>query len=134
MTDQPVISIVDDDPSVREGMLDLLTSMGFVAETFSRAEEFLNSDCLNRTVCLISDVQLPGMTGLELYNHLGCSGRIMPTILITAFPNDKDRTRALRDGVRSYLTKPHDDAELLACIRAAFEQRETDLGGEHEHN
>jgi FixJ family two-component response regulator len=117
---KPVISIVDDDPSVREGTMDLLNSMGFAAEAFERANDFLNSNRLHSTSCLIADVQMPGMTGLELHNRLVGSGNVIPTILITAFANDRDRTRALQSGVRCYLTKPFNENELLACIREAL--------------
>jgi FixJ family two-component response regulator len=126
---KPVISIVDDDPSVREGTLDLLNSMGFVAEAFQRADDFLQSDRLHGTSCLIADVQLPGMTGLELYDHLVGAGKVVPTILITAFPDDEDRARALWAGVSSYLPKPFNDTELLACIMSALECRQRDTRG-----
>jgi FixJ family two-component response regulator len=112
-----VISIIDDDASVREGTMDLLKSIGFVAEAFERANDFLNSTHLHSTSCLIADVQMPGMTGLELYDHLVMSGNVIPTILITAFPNTRDRVRAQRTGVDCYLTKPFNECELLACIR-----------------
>jgi FixJ family two-component response regulator len=121
---KPVISIVDDDPSVREGTMDLLKSMGFIAETFQRADDFLQSDRRNSTSCLIADVQLPGMTGLELYDHLVESGKFVPTILVTAFPDDEDRVRALRAGVSSYLAKPFNENELLVCIMSALECRQ----------
>ena len=100
--------------------MDLLNSMGFAAEAFERASDFLNSDRLESTSCLIADVQMPGMTGVELHSRLIGSGKFIPTILITAFPNDRDRGRALQNGVRSYLTKPFSDNELLACIREAL--------------
>jgi FixJ family two-component response regulator len=96
----PVISIVDDDESVREG----------------------TSERLHATSCLIADMRMPGMTGLELYNRLVQSGNRIPTILITAFPEDYARKRALRDGVICYLPKPFDARELLACIRLALGQ------------
>jgi FixJ family two-component response regulator len=115
-----VISIIDDDASVREGTMDLVKSIGFVAEAFERANDFLNSTHLHRTSCLIADVQMPGMTGLELYDHLVMSGNVIPTILITAFPNTRDRVRAQRTGVDCYLTKPFNECELLACIRKAL--------------
>lgn len=124
MPKKPVISIVDDDPSVREGTMDLLVSMGFIAETFPRADDFLNSNRLHSTSCLIADVQLPGMTGFELYDHLVGSGNVVPTILITAFPDDKDRSRALRAGVSCYLAKPFSENELLVCIMSALECRQ----------
>ena len=121
-----VIAIVDDDPSVREGTMDLLNSMGFIAETFRRADEFLKSNRLHSTSCLISDVRMPGMSGLELHNHLVGSGKVIPIILITAFPDDADRARALRAGVFCYLAKPFNENELLACIQSALEYRKTE--------
>ena len=123
MPKKPVISIVDDDPLVLEGTMDLLNSMGFTTATFQRAEEFLKSERLYSTSCLITDVQMPGMTGLELYHHLIGSGTVIPTILITAYPDDADRTRALQAGVHCYLTKPFDERELLTCIRSALAHR-----------
>src|ERR1700722_9680096 len=113
MPQGPVISIVDDDPAVREGTMDLLNSMGYVAETFERADEFLKSDRLHSTSCLIADVQMPGMTGLELHSRLIATGNIIPTILITAFPSNGDRERALRAGVICYLAKPYNDKDLV---------------------
>jgi FixJ family two-component response regulator len=121
------ISIVDDDPSVREGLVDLLRSMDFDVEAFEGATDFLNSDRLPSTSCLIADVQMPKMTGLELCDHLIGLGNIIPTILITAFPNARDKAWARRARVTCYLTKPFTEAQLLDCIREAFEQR--DIGG-----
>jgi FixJ family two-component response regulator len=121
----PVISIVDDDASLRESTMDLIKSMGFRAEAFQRAEEFLKSNRLHSTSCLIADVQMPGMTGLELYYRLVESGNAIPTILITAFPDERDRARAREAGVIGYLTKPFNDGDLLACIRSALECRGT---------
>lgn len=125
MEKQPVISIVDDDASVREGTMDLIKAMGFIAEAFQRAEDFLKSNRLHRTSCLIADVRMPGMTGLELHNRLVRSGNVIPTILITAYADDGDRARALRAGVICYLTKPFNPDDLLACIRSALQHRET---------
>jgi FixJ family two-component response regulator len=125
---RPVISIVDDDPSVREATMDLLNAMGFIAETFRHADEFLKSNRLHSTSCLIADVQLPGMTGLELYDRLVGSGNAVPTILITAFPDDKDRRRALRAGVSCYLSKPFSDSDLLVCVKSALARRQRDNG------
>lgn len=119
---KPLISIIDDDESVREGMTDLVKSMGFAAEAFQRAEEFLRSPHLQDTSCLIADVQMPEMTGLELHKNLVSSGKVIPTILITAFPNERDRILALRSGVTCYLVKPFNDDELLACIRSTLDR------------
>ena len=120
MPTKPVISIVDDDETVREGTMDLVTAMGFVAVAFPGAADFLDSSELRSTRCLIADVQMPGMTGFELYERLAESGNAMPTILITAFANDRDRARALRSGVVCYLAKPVNHDELLACIGSAL--------------
>jgi FixJ family two-component response regulator len=97
--------------------------MGFIAEAFQRAEDFLNSPRLRRTSCLITDVQMPGMTGIELYDVLINAGNMIPTILITAFPNDRDRTLALHSGVTCYLVKPFNDDDLHECIRSALGAR-----------
>jgi FixJ family two-component response regulator len=129
-----VISIVDDDPSVREGTMDLINSMGFVAVSFESADEFLEFDRLYATSCLIADVQLPGMTGLDLHEQLMKSGRSVPTILITAFPDDKDRARALQAGVLCYLTKPFNDQDLLACVRSALAHRHGNSRGSGSSN
>jgi FixJ family two-component response regulator len=117
---KPVISIVDDDESVREATMDLIRAMGFIAEAFEHADDFFKSDCLHSTCCLIADMRMPGMSGLELHDHLVGLGNAIPTILITAFPDDRDRDRAMQNGVMCYLTKPFDENELLACIRLAL--------------
>jgi FixJ family two-component response regulator len=124
MARKPVISIVDDDESAREGTADLIKSLGFTAREFSHADGFLHSKIMARTACLIADVRMPGMTGLELYDHLVGSGKAIPTILMTAFPNDRDRTHARRSGVTCYLSKPFAEDELLACIYAALKDEE----------
>jgi FixJ family two-component response regulator len=116
----PVISIVDDDESVREATMDLIRAMGFIVEAFEHADDFVKSDFLGSTCCLIADMRMPGMSGLELHERLVGLGNAIPTILITAFPDDRDRERAMQNGVMCYLTKPFDENELLACIRLAL--------------
>jgi FixJ family two-component response regulator len=116
----PLISIVDDDESIREAIRGLMKSLGYSAETFASAEEFLGSGHVRNTACLIADVQMPGMTGLDLHRQLAASGRTVPTILITAYPDDSMRRRALADGVVCYLSKPFDESDLLAGIRASL--------------
>ena len=117
---KPLISVVDDDELMREAMRGLMKSLGYTAEAFASAEEFLNSCQVPRTSCLIADVQMPGMTGLELHRHLVASGKSIPTILITAYPDSSVQQRALGDGVVCYLSKPFDESELLACIRSSL--------------
>ena len=116
----PVISIVDDDQSVRDGIVDLVTAMGFDAEAFERPELFLRSSRLDRTSCLITDIRMPGMSGLELHDRLLASGKRIPTIVITAFPTDAERARALGAGVAGYLIKPFDENELVACLTSSL--------------
>src|ERR1700736_5791585 len=115
-----LISVVDDDESMREAVRVLMKSLGFTAEAFASAEEFLNSRQLPRTCCLITDVQMPGMTGLELHRHFVALGKSIPTILITAYPHHGGRERALGGGVVCSLRKPFDERDLLAGIHAAL--------------
>ena len=125
MPTKPVISIVDDDESVREGTADLIKAMGFVARVFPHAEGFLRSRSIRRTACLIADVRMPGLTGLELHDRLVALGNVIPTILVTAFPNDRDRAQAISAGVICYLSKPFSEDDLLACIHSALKYDET---------
>jgi FixJ family two-component response regulator len=120
VSEVPVVSIVDDDESVRDGLVDLIQAMGFDAETFERAEHFLQSKEIDRTLCLITDMRMHGMSGLELHDRLLELGRRIPTIVITAFPKDRDRERALQAGVVCYLAKPFDERQLVDCITTAL--------------
>ena len=115
-----LISVVDDDESMREAIRGLMKSLGYTAVAFASAEDFLSSRQVPRTSCLIADVQMPGMTGLELHRHLVALGEAIPTILITAYPDDGARARALRDGIVCYLSKPFDENDLLTCISSSL--------------
>ena len=115
-----LVSVVDDDRFFRESMCRLLRSLGYTADVFSSAAEFLASPRLAETACLIADVQMPAMTGPELYRRLIDMGQAIPTILVTAFPNDVDRVRALNDGVMCYLRKPAEEEHLTRCVREAL--------------
>jgi FixJ family two-component response regulator len=117
---KPLISVVDDDESMREAIRGLMKSLGYTVEAFPSAEEFLNSRGVTRTSCLIADIQMPGMTGIELHRHLVASGSQIPTILITAYLDDSTRQRALANGVVCYLSKPFDENELLTRIRSSL--------------
>ena len=97
-----------------------MRSVGFAVEVFSSAEEFLRSAALSRTGFLIVDVNMPNMSGLRLHENLLLQGKVIPTVLITAYPSDNDRARALQSGVISYLTKPFDEHDLLSSIRGAL--------------
>jgi FixJ family two-component response regulator len=116
----PLVSIVEDDQFFRESLKRLMRSQGFNVEAFASAADFLASPRLVETTCLIADVHMPAMTGIELYRHIIKAGHAIPTILVTAYPNDTDRTRALKDGVFRYLGKPVDDKYLIQCLRAAL--------------
>jgi FixJ family two-component response regulator len=117
-----LVSIVEDDLDFRESMRMLMRSLGYAVETFASAADFLASPHLRKTVCLISDVQMPGMDGLELNRSLIESGHAIPTILITAYPNDVDRGRALESGVVCYLKKPVDETLLKRCLHNVFDR------------
>ena len=112
----PVISIIDDDASVRLAVARLLTSMGFVAHAFASVNEFLASPRLKDTLCIVADVEMPGMSGLELQDHLIAHGPSIPVIFITAFPDDRVRERAMKGGAVCFLSKPFDEAALLECV------------------
>jgi FixJ family two-component response regulator len=119
-----VISIVDDDVSVREATRALVRSLGLPAATFASAEEFLHSDRMHDTACLITDVQMPGMSGVELHNRLVADGHQTPVIFITAFPDDTIRTRVLEAGACGYLGKPFKEENLIDCLHAALKHRQ----------
>jgi len=121
MSKSPLVSVVEDDQFFRESMQRLMRSLGYVVDAFSSAADFLASPRLSETACLIADVHMPAMTGVELHRHLVAAGHAIPTILVTAYPNDADRTRSLNDGVVCYLRKPIDEQDLLRCLRAALE-------------
>ena len=123
MPKKAVIAIVDDDQSVREALTSLIGSLGYTAMAFECADDLLKVN-RRRVSCMIADVQMPGMTGLELHNRLVASGEPIPTILITAFPDERSRERALQAGVIGYLTKPFSEDDLLACIRSNLGRRE----------
>ena len=116
-----VIAIVDDDESVREALTGLMKSLGYGAAAFGSAEEFLNSNLRRCAACLIADVQMPGMTGPELHGRLVACGERIPTILITAYPSETVRVRALDAGVQCFLAKPFSEDDLLECIRLALD-------------
>jgi FixJ family two-component response regulator len=115
-----IVSIVDDDESVRTAMEGLVRSLGFAACTFSSAEDFLNSPEVNDTACLITDVQMPGMSGLELQNHLRAQGSRLPIIFITAYPERNARQRAEAAGALAFLEKPSDGGLMAKFLNQAL--------------
>jgi FixJ family two-component response regulator len=112
------IAVVDDDASAREAMVDLIRAMGFMAIGFPSAAAFLGSDQFIHACCLIVDMRMPGLSGLELCRRIASAGRTLPTILMTAYPDEATRVLAQEIGVRFYLTKPCNPEELLQALRS----------------
>ncbi len=124
MTPVPVISVVDDDDSVRESLQALIRSVGFEVKVFPSAEEFLHSEHLHKTDCLILDVRMPGMNGLELQGELKARRLKVPIIFMTAHESDDEiRSRALRDGAVEYLIKPVSETVLLNAMDTALSSK-----------
>ena len=116
----PVISVVDDDASIRVATDSLLRARGYTVSTFASAAEFLRSRQLDETSCVITDVRMPDMSGVELQTAVRNQGRRTPFIFITAFPEESARQRALHDGAVCFLSKPFDAPTLIRCVEAAL--------------
>lgn len=114
-----IISVVDDDASMRQALRGLLKSAGFPAEVFASAEEFLNSGRLDHTACLVLDIRMPGMSGMDLRDRLVASGHTIPIIFITAHGDEDARSRALENGAIDLLQKPFSDEALLTAVSRA---------------
>ena len=114
-----MISIVDDDKSTRDAVECLVRSLGYRTATFDSAEAFIGSAQLNETSCLITDVQMPGLSGLELQDHLIADGRALPVIFMTALAEEAVRVRALRAGAVGFFRKPFDEDEMAMCLNRA---------------
>jgi FixJ family two-component response regulator len=119
LSNRSLISIVDDDQSFRDSMRRLVKSLGYTTAVFASAAEFLASPRLDATDCLVADVHMPDMSGVELYRRLSGSGRAIPTILVTAYPDDRVQNQMLREGVECYLRKPLEESALIDCLRSA---------------
>jgi len=119
--ERPLLSVVDDDESVRESLPDLIREFGFAARAFSSAEEFLSSDCVDRTRCLILDVFMPGMTGPDLQRELKLRQQPIPIVFMTAKKNETVRPQVLEQGAVACLFKPFSDMALLEAINAALQ-------------
>jgi FixJ family two-component response regulator len=123
MSESPLISIVDDDSLARDGIRELVESLGYKGVAFISAAHFLESGLIAETTCLITDLQMPGLNGLELQEALRSQGYQTPVIFITAFPNEKYRMRAFDNGAVGFLSKPFDEDELIECLNAAIRLR-----------
>ena len=118
MSENALISIIDDDALARDGIRELVESLGYKAVSFSSAEHFLASGAIAKTTCLITDLQMPGLSGLELQEALRSQGHRTPVILMTAYPNESCRIRAIDGGAVGFLSKPFDDTSLIECLAA----------------
>jgi FixJ family two-component response regulator len=116
----PIVAVVDDDEAVRAALDNLLQSLGLEVATFASAEAFLASPVCTTAACLIADVQMPGMSGLDMQRHLLGAGNRVPVILMTAFPQDHVRRRATADGALGFLAKPFESRALIDCIELAL--------------
>jgi FixJ family two-component response regulator len=119
LSKQSMISIVDDDQSFRDSMRRLVKSLGYSSAAFASAAEFLASPRFAVTECLVADIHMPEMSGVELYRHLVETGRDIPTILVTAHPDERVQEQMLSEGVRCYLRKPLEEAVLIDCLHSA---------------
>ena len=120
MPKEPLVAVVEDDQFFRESMKRLMRSLGYAVEAFPSAAAFLASPRLAETAVLIADMHMPAMTGVELNKHLIDAGYAIPTILVTAYPDDSVAARARNEGVICYLRKPVDEKHLIRCLRAAL--------------
>jgi FixJ family two-component response regulator len=125
MAERPLVVIVDDDQSLRNATRDLLKAAGFSTATFEDAESFLGSASRASAGCLVADMRMRGMTGLELYQALVASGAGIPTVIITAHPEELTQARAREAGITCYLSKPFAPDELLECVREALAKSQT---------
>jgi FixJ family two-component response regulator len=123
-----VISVIDDDASVRAATDNLLSSHGYSVHTFASAEEFLQSAGLNDSLCVIADVQMADMSGLDLLTHLRAQGYAAPFIFITAFPEESVRARALKAGATAFLAKPFAGPTLISCVETALDRHRGGTG------
>jgi FixJ family two-component response regulator len=116
----PIIAIIDDDATVRTTTDSLVRSLGYGTRAFASAKDFLQSDHGNEISCVIADIQMPGMDGIELQAHLFAQGYRVPFIFITAFPEERTRKQACTAGAVCYLTKPFTEHSLINCLDAAL--------------
>ena len=120
MSELLIVAIIDDDESVRATTDSLVRSLGYIVHTFASAEEFLRSNRLDDFACVMADVQMPGMSGVQLQDHLRAREYRVPFIFFTAFPDERTRAQALAAGAICYLTKPFDGDKLIQCLQAAL--------------
>jgi FixJ family two-component response regulator len=120
MADMPLVAIVDDDKSIRNATGDLLKAAGFASAAFEDAESFLRWPGRADVACLVTDLRMPGMSGLALFEALAAKGQVIPTVIMTAHPEERTQARARAAGIRGYLSKPFTPDEFLDCVCAAL--------------
>ena len=120
MAERPLVAIVDDDKSIRNATSDLLKAAGFTPAAFEDAESFLGWPTRASVACMVADMRMPGMSGLELYEALVAAGHAIPTVIITAHPEELTQSRARAAGICCYLSKPFAPDELLECVGEAL--------------
>ena len=124
-----MIAIVDDDAFVRDSLRDLMESLGYEVAAFESAERFLEGACLAETSCVITDVQMPGLSGLDLQGRLVADGHGIPIIFVTGLPDETFRVRAMRAGAVGFLSKPFDESSLINCLESALSPSIVPSGG-----
>ena len=120
MPARPLVAVVDDDTSLRHATQNLLEAAGFATVTFGSPDGFLKSPRRHDVSCLVTDMRMPGMTGLELFQELVASDNAIPTILMSAYPDEAVRSTARKAGIRCYLSKPFSPEQLCDCVRSAI--------------
>jgi FixJ family two-component response regulator len=120
LAEPPLISIIDDEASVREATARLVRALGYATETYACAEDYLRAGATNGTACVITDLQMRGLSGIDLQKRITASGARIPVIIMTAYSNDEIRRRALDAGASGFLTKPLDENKLIACLDKAL--------------
>ena len=127
MKHTPLIAVVDDDQSVREGLENLISSVGFEVKLFASAEDFLDSDVSSQTDCAIFDVRLPGLSGVELQQRLAAEGQSLPVVIITAQGDDRTQDEAVAAGAIAFLNKPVKEEVLLAALDSALKRKHGEI-------
>jgi FixJ family two-component response regulator len=127
MAESPLVAVVDDDTSLRNATRDLLKAAGFSSATFEDAESFLASECRASAACLVADMRMPGMSGLDLHQALVASGDEIPSVLVTAWPEPSTLSRARAAGMACCLAKPFAPDDLIDCVRAALATRRSPI-------
>ena len=132
ISDKPLLCVVDDDSLIRNSTRRLICLLGFRVEAFASAQDFANSDCVNKTACLILDMRMPGVDGLELQRRLSETGKLIPIVFVSAYADEEQERRAREAGAVDFLRKPFTEEALLNAIRAALKREVLDSAKDSE--